>query len=370
MSRLLFFFFLCYSLPAGSQGLLVNGGFEDINTCTEYAAECAPEAWMSSSAGFNNYYKDAGRAHSGTNCMSIEAANFRKPYSRTFLRSRLVCGLRSKSLYRIEFFVKSPYPLLDSVGILFAGSDPLFSAIPRGAVPAVYLQGMVSPSSFGDSAWRKVSLTYRATGEEVFFLIGYFGKDDYKGKRITDRENSYHVFIDDLSMTPLDPDEHLCAGWLDAKEEIYHENERHEMLNRKIKYYRSKPPPPPQLERNSYTVIDTLVLPDVLFETGKASLQQGSFAVLDSICKGALGKQVDSLVIKGHTDNTGTIATNETLSANRAKTVADYMAPRITRKPVPVFIYGLADRIPVADNATAAGRQKNRRVEILVYLRE
>lgn len=371
MFRSFIFFFALWSVQASSQGLLVNGGFEDMNVCMEYNVECAPEAWMSSSSGFVNYFKDAGRAHSGNNCMAIEAAHFQKPYNRTYLRTRLVCGLRKDNVYRISFFIKSAHPIMDSVGILFMDFDPLYGrTIMRGREPSFYLKGSVDASVFGDSAWRKVSVDYRATGNEIFMLIGYFGKNDYKGKKLTELENRYYIFLDDFSMTPFDPNEHLCAGWEQAKEDIYGENERHELLDRKIVYYRNKLPPPPQLERNTYTIIDTLILPDILFETGKAALQAGSFGVLDSICNTAKGKQIDSLVIKGHTDNTGTAAINQALSSNRAKTVADYMAPRISMKPVPVFIYGLADSMPVAGNNTPQGRQKNRRVEILLYVRE
>ena len=367
------YLFLLLLLPAGSQsqGLLANGGFEDVNICTEYKVDCAPEAWMSSASGFMNYFKDARRAHNGNNCMAIEAANFRKAYNRTYLRSRLLCGLRKNKLYKIEFFIKSPHPVTDSAGILFTPSDPLYGKTSlQRLVPAVYFQGSVEPAKEGDSSWRKVSLTYRATGNEVYMLIGYFAKNDYRGTRSSELENRYYIFIDDLSMEPLDPNEYLCAGWKEAKEGIYEENERHEMLERKIRYYRSKPPAPPQLQRNSYVVIDTLVLPDILFESGKAALQAPSFMVLDSICRAAKEKQIDSLVVKGHTDNTGTAAGNEALSLNRARTVADYMAPRISLKQVPVFIYGLADRKPVAANDHPRERQKNRRVEILLYIRE
>lgn len=365
------FFFLLWSLQAGSQGLLVNGGFEDINVCTEYGVECSPEGWMTSGNNLTNFFKDAGRAHSGSNCMAFEAAHFQKPYNRTYLRTRLVCGLREGNVYQVSFFIKSAHPIMDSVGVLFMDFDPLYGrTIMRGREPSFYLKGTVDASVFGDSAWRKVSIEYRATGREVFMLIGYFGKNDYKGKKLNELENRYYVFVDDFSMTPLDPNEHLCTGWQQAKDDIYEENERHELLDRKIGYYRNKLPPPPQLERNTYTVIDTLVLPDILFETGKAALQAGSFSMLDSICNAAKGKQIDSLVIKGHTDNTGTAAINEALSSNRAKTVADYMGPRVSMKPVPVFVYGLADSMPVANNNTPQGRQKNRRVEILLYVRE
>jgi outer membrane protein OmpA-like peptidoglycan-associated protein len=362
---------LCVSIGVSSQSLLANGSFEDINTCTEYNIECAPEAWMSSAAGFINYFKDPNRAHTGMNCMAIEAAHLKKPYSRTYIRSRLLCALRKNNEYTIEFFIKSIHPILDSVGILFFTKDPLYDkTLLLGMTPSIYLQGHVMPNQMGDSAWRKVQLRYRATGEEVYMLVGYFGKADYKGPRPEELENRYYIFLDDFSMLPADPNEHICAGWQLAKEEIYSENERHELLEKKIKYYRNSPQPQPQLERNTYTVIDTLILPDLFFETGKASLQTGSFSMLDMIALSAGDKQIDSLVLKGHTDNTGTLLSNETLSLNRAKTVADYLAPRISKMPVPVFVYGLADRQPVADNTTPAGRQRNRRVEVLLYVRE
>lgn len=360
-----------FSLQSHAQGLLANGGFEDINTCTEYNAPCAPEAWMSSASGFINYFKDVKRAHSGFNCMAIEAAHLQKKFNRTYLRSRLVCGLRKDKLYKIRFYIKSIHPILDSVGILFTSNDPLYGkTMMQGITPAAYLQGNVQSNAFGDSTWRKVDIIYKATGEEVYLLVGYFAKTDYRGERQEQLENRFFIFLDDFSMYPVDPNEHICSNWQDATDEIYAENERHELVDRKMKYYRNTPPPKPELQKNSVTVIDTLVLPDILFETGKAVLQSAGFGVLDSIIRSANGKQIDSLILKGHTDNIGSFASNEVLSQNRAKSVADYVAPRISKKPVPVFIYGMADRVPVSDNSTPAGRQKNRRVEVLVYLRE
>jgi len=371
MRQFIFSILMLSSLQSHTQGLLANGGFEDVNICTEYNAPCAPEAWMSSASGFINYFKDPKRAHSGINCMAIEAAHLHKKYNRTYLRSRLVCGLRKDKLYRIGFYIKSIHPVLDSVGVFFTANDPLYGkTLMQNITPTVYLQGNVQSNTFGDSAWRKVDITYKATGEEVYLLVGYFAKNDYRGERQEQLENRFFIFLDDFSMTPADPNEHLCTNWKEATDEIYAGNERHELMDRKVKYYRTTPPPKPELERNSVTVIDTLVLPDILFETGKAVLQSSGLAVLDSIVRSASGKQIDSLILKGHTDNTGAFASNEMLSLNRAKSVADYIAPRVSRKPVPVFIYGMADRMPVAENNTPAGRQKNRRVEVLVYLRE
>jgi outer membrane protein OmpA-like peptidoglycan-associated protein len=354
-----------------SQSLLANGGLEDINVCTEYTKECAPEAWMSSASGFMNFFREANRAHSGSNCMAIEAAHFQKRYNRTFLRSRLICGLRKGSKYQLEFYVKSIHPILDSIGVLFTPTDPLLGkTYISERKPDLIVGNAVRKNEFPDSAWRRVQLTYEARGDEAYFLVGYFARNDYKGERLKELENQYFIFADDFSLVPLDPNEHLCSDWQQAVADIYGEDERHELLDKKRKYYRNIPPPVPELQRNTYTVIDTLILPDILFESGKANLQQTSFAVLDSIAKRAAGKTVDSLVLKGHTDNTGTPAFNAELSINRAKVVADYIAPRISVKRIPVFVYGLSDQQPIADNRQPAGRQKNRRVEILVYVRE
>ncbi|MBO9657754.1 MAG: OmpA family protein, partial [Chitinophagaceae bacterium] len=291
--------------------------------------------------------------------------------SRTFLRSRLICGLRKGSKYRLQLFVKSIHPILDSIGILFSPTDPFLG---RGLIsekkPDLILGDAVQRNEFGDSAWHPVELIYEARGDEAFIMVGYFARNDYKGERLEELVNQYFIFVDDFALTPLDPNEHICSDWRQAIEDIYDENERHELLDKKRKYYRNTPPPVPELQHNSYTVIDTLVLPDVLFESGKANLQVNCFAVLDSIAKSVKGKTVDSLVFKGHTDNTGTAAFNTDLSINRAKVVADYIAPMISAKRIPVFVYGLSDQQPIADNRQPAGRQKNRRVEILVYVRE
>ncbi|MCG2617262.1 OmpA family protein [Terrimonas sp. NA20] len=366
-----FLWMMLLARNAISQNLLANGGMEDINICTEYTKECAPEAWMSSASGFVNFFRDAKRAHSGLNCMAIEAAHFQKKYNRTFLRSRLICGLRKGSKYQLEFYVKSIHPILDSVGILFTASDPfLGKAYMSERKPDLLLGAAVQKNAFTDTAWHRVKLIYEAKGNEAYFLVGYFARNDYKGERLKELENQYFIFVDDFSLVPLDPNEHLCSDWKQAVEDIYGEDERHELLEKKRKYYRNIPPPVPELQRNTYTVIDTLILPDILFESGKAKLQQVSFAVLDSIAKRVAGKTVDSLVLKGHTDNTGTPAFNADLSISRARVVADYIAPRISTRRIPVFVYGLSDQQPVADNRQPAGRQKNRRVEILVYVRE
>ena len=75
-----------------------------------------------------------------------------------------------------------------------------------------------------------------------------------------------------------------------------------------------------------------------------------------------------SLIISGHTDNTGTTAQNNLLSLQRANAIGDYLQQkgiadnRIQRK-------GLGATMPIADNNTAEGRAKNRRTNFTITLK-
>jgi outer membrane protein OmpA-like peptidoglycan-associated protein len=114
----------------------------------------------------------------------------------------------------------------------------------------------------------------------------------------------------------------------------------------------------------------TLLLPDVLFETGKKDLHSSSFALLDSFCRHIQGKIVDSLVIEGHTDNSGSTALNERLSVDRAVSVKNYVQQCLSAAKMPIITRGWGSRKPIADNKIPLGRQQNRRVEMVFYIRE
>ena len=101
---------------------------------------------------------------------------------------------------------------------------------------------------------------------------------------------------------------------------------------------------------------------EILFATDQDQLLPGSGAALDVISQVLIAQPSLSVEIQGHTDSTGTAARNQALSANRADTVKDALA-----------LYGIhADRMrtkgygasmPIADNGTEEGRQRNRRVD-------
>jgi outer membrane protein OmpA-like peptidoglycan-associated protein len=352
-----------------SQNLLLNGGFEEENICTEYKVNCAPEAWISSSDGFNNYFRGGDRPYAGEHCMAIVAGHAKKPFYRTYIRSQLVCGLRKGSRYRISFYVKSPHAILDSIGIRFTAIDPLVETIALRSIRPAMVMATGGNRFVNDSSWQKVILDYTAVGNESFLTIGNFSRKDVTGPTRIERENFFFVFIDDITMIPLDPQERLCHNWQTTKQAIYDKDERHEYLRR---YIKDKSPQPETivLSPNTIIVVDTLVFPGVLFATGKKDLQPASYALLDSFCRQMRGRTVDSLVLEGHTDNTGTVTGNEQLSRDRAASVEAYLRRCDHLSRVARTVRGKGSQEPVADNKTPAGRQQNRRVEMLFYIRE
>ncbi|HMH24286.1 MAG TPA: OmpA family protein [Puia sp.] len=101
------------------------------------------------------------------------------------------------------------------------------------------------------------------------------------------------------------------------------------------------------------------------FETGSATIRPSSFKLLDEIFESAVVAEGLKLGVNGHTDNSGTDAVNIPLSEKRAAAVKDYLV-RKGLKEGRMEVRGLGSARPVADNGTADGRSKNRRVEIVL----
>ena len=100
------------------------------------------------------------------------------------------------------------------------------------------------------------------------------------------------------------------------------------------------------------------------FDTAKATIRPDSEPVLNELVKLMTAHADWRFRIEGHTDSTGPKAANQTLSAQRAASVAAWLAGQGIDKSR-LLSQGLGDSRPVADNATDEGRAKNRRVELV-----
>jgi outer membrane protein OmpA-like peptidoglycan-associated protein len=366
--RLWFFILLYFPLLPSAQNLLMNGDFEDENICTEYEKNCAPEGWISTSLHADYYFDDATNAFKNQHFIGLVSDPFVMPDARNFLRSRLLCGLRKGAQYQLQFYIRSAHPVFDSIGIYFSAADFLYQKEKiRNSRPQLYLASDTSLRQQVDE-WQKVSLTYTATGNENFITIGDFKTKAHKWQRgRPDLRGSFYFFIDAMSLVPLNPAEHLCAEAAATKEEEYSFNVRHDKLSRMVYIYTKNPPPIIPVQKTIVQRIDTLVVPDIFFATNSYALSAMANNLLDSFVTTAKQLQIDSVVVEGHTDNQGSVTLNQKLSENRASSVAGYLQRQLARE---LYTRGLASEKPVADNRTAGGRQKNRRVEIYIYVRE
>jgi outer membrane protein OmpA-like peptidoglycan-associated protein len=104
---------------------------------------------------------------------------------------------------------------------------------------------------------------------------------------------------------------------------------------------------------------------DISFDVGRSAVKSNLAGVLNQFANTLNSNPVTSVAIVGHTDSTGSDAVNNPLSLDRANSARDYLIAR----GVAVARFsteGRGSREPVADNSTAEGRAKNRRVEIFV----
>jgi outer membrane protein OmpA-like peptidoglycan-associated protein len=107
-----------------------------------------------------------------------------------------------------------------------------------------------------------------------------------------------------------------------------------------------------------------LTLGDVLFDTGMATLKPGAYTTIDRLATVLKQAPDRKVMIEGHTDSVGTDDYNRQLSERRAAAVQTALLERgVTSNQITAV--GKGETFPVASNDNAAGRQQNRRVEMV-----
>ena len=103
----------------------------------------------------------------------------------------------------------------------------------------------------------------------------------------------------------------------------------------------------------------------IQFETGSAIILPSSYAELDEILKSSVVAEGLKVGVYGHTDNVGTADKNQKLSLERANSVKNYLISK-GLKDNRIEVKGYGQSQPVADNNSASGKAKNRRVQIVL----
>lgn len=109
----------------------------------------------------------------------------------------------------------------------------------------------------------------------------------------------------------------------------------------------------------------------LLFKSGKATLTEEALGIVDNLASILQDYDHNIIEIEGHTDNvpmsSGTYENNDVLSMYRALYVAERIRSVTNLNPAYVKSAGRGEYVPIADNSTAEGRARNRRVEIKIF---
>lgn len=108
-----------------------------------------------------------------------------------------------------------------------------------------------------------------------------------------------------------------------------------------------------------------VTLGDILFDLNKSELRSGADFTIDKLAAFLVEYPLRNVQIEGFTDSTGAVEYNQQLSDRRAESVRNALAAKgIDSRRLMTRGYGI--EFPVAGNETAAGRQRNRRVEVII----
>lgn len=369
-----FFFLLACVAKTHAQNLLANGSFEDRNICIEFRSACAPEAWfrvplspVTSSTGTAGFFK-------GNRYESLVMEILQSPFvSRSFIYTRLLCKLEPGRVYQFRSSFRTVDNEFDHVDVLMLPFEPNRNKQHLSLMKQKFTITGKHKLADRPNDWADYLFEFTATGKELYLAIGNFSKDTLPVRKQLRGQDPPVVYdIDNVSLLPADSTIGACPEWKANTTRLYQNNSRHTINNYlddeeeiKMADLEESPKPTPVMPVVAI-VNDTLVIPDVLFRFNSSELNPQFTGRLDTLINKIRTRSFKSMEVTGHTDSLGTNALNQSLSLHRAETVKNYLAAKLSYAPASITAIGKAASIPIATNKTATGRQKNRRVEIVL----
>lgn len=289
-----------------------------------------PAHWAAK--GFGQQSPHSGKSMTGVTVYGCEEG---KPHCREYIQIQLLEPLVIGQSYYTEFWVTHLARSLqvNNIGMYFSKEKiSLTIDAPLELNPQVSAENIVDAAN----RWVKISGTFTADTEAEYLLIGNFQPDSLTQmrNRMANSLNYAYYYLDDVLLRKEDP---------------------------------IIPVPVKENDLCCITIEEGKVfeLRNIFFDHDKAELLPRSYLELDKLKR--LMKEHPTMVIeiRGHTDSIGDHDYNVYLSRKRAKAVVEYLNERgINRKRTRYAGFGSTQ--PIASNDEEAGRQLNRRVELLI----
>ncbi len=370
---------LQFAFATAQTNLLLNDGFEDVNTCTEYTAECGVEGWF--------YLKDV-KAQMLTN-----DATTNKPGNNSFginynwlgytgfspiIGTILPCGLQKGNRYTFKGVISA---LLNPKLVLKPGicTGEKFYVPNRPFSKKMQPDSIVLLKKIPDSRFYTFIYSFVADGTEKYLTFGtYVSEDTVGGKKKLTGTQTVSLVLDNFQLIPENEKETACANFNLNKEKIYNYNFRHKEMDYSlygkgelaITFTKTdsnhitliKEPPPAPIKP------DTLKLGDAFFDFNKADLKPGTLKMLETFfIKNRNSSAIDSIYVEGHTDSIGTDSRNLELSLQRCESIKQWLSNHNIVAATIIQVHPFGKSKPIASNSTAQGRAMNRRVEMIVF---
>ena len=366
----------CMYYTATGQNLVANGGFEDRNICTEYRSGCSAEGWFRIPLSAVSNMKGTAGFFLGNHHETMVMEDVVRPgIFRSYIYTRLLCPLQAGRQYFIKASIHTADRYMDHVDMYLLDVEPFHY---QRQVQRAGQKLVIRPENkMLDKAggWKEYLVSFTANGSEKYILVGNLTKGTIKGKE----QNGLILYdIDDVSLLPSDSSVKACPERSSNEKRLYDNNYRHtpnrfldDDENPQPVYASPVPaeeklPLPVPTESPRVTQNDTLIIPDVLFKFDKSELNVLFTNRLDTLVEKIRGRTFQRIEVLGHTDSLGTDAYNIRLSQSRAETVKEYLIKHLNYPVDRIITKAFAASLPRSSNSTAAGRQQNRRVEIVL----
>ncbi len=270
-------------------------------------------------------------------------------------------SLDRNHFYLVKFFYKlAPNSGIASngLGVYFSASLPKFNEFEEYKYfePQIYLD---NTKIIDNREWKEFIGYFIASGTEKFLTIGNFSPFDIQKTKVLrngepQSEMDYYAYyyIDDVQLYEISDTTNYHINTICTQIDLFPVV--------KQTYY-----------SNIMNKLDTLslnkpfILENIYFDFDSYRLSSKSFATLDSIANYLKDHKTIEFIINGHTDNIGSSFYNQWLSTERAKSVYKYFYESGI-SPARMQYIGYGDSMPITSNKTNEGRQKNRRVELVI----